>query len=328
MQRPTTKYLLLGFIIGAIVTSAVGRLIFTHNDTVLAGQSIPVRQKNSPYTFVNPVLYYETPETKSFTEYTNLEKKIDDFISQNKSALQVDNASVYFRDLTHGYWVGINENDTYQPHSLLKVAYLIAYLKEVDSDPRLLDKMLLYAADLKREVQNVPLENNSDLVVGQSYTVKVLLDKMIVKSDNVAKDILLAHIDQNSLTEVFTDLGIEVPENGDYVISTKTYASFFRILYNSTYLSRDSSEAALQLLNNAEFEYGIRASIPASIKISHKYGIDAPSNTGNNLELHDCGIVYKPGSPYLICIMTKGHSIPNLSTMIQGVSDLVYKDFK
>jgi beta-lactamase class A len=293
-----------------------------HQDQV----SYPFRLQNSPYTFINPLLYTDSPESKQFAEYSELEKKMSDYINTNQRTFKVDDVSIYFRNLTFGRWVGINENDTFAPHSLLKVPYLVAYLKKAESTPNLLESKLTYTPALKETIDKVQYENNSDLVVGLSYPIKELLRRMIVQSDNVAKDILLANIDTRNLDEVFSDLGIQVPSEGDYQISTKTYALFFRILYNSTYLDRSSSEWALQLLNNSEFEYGLRASIPANIKIAHKYGIDAPSGTGTNLLLHDCGIIYKSQSPYLLCIMTKGHNAQGLSDMISGISNLVYAD--
>ena len=42
--------------------------------------------------------------------------------------------SFYYRDLNHGAWIGINENEKYTPSSLLKVTIMIAYFKEAESN--------------------------------------------------------------------------------------------------------------------------------------------------------------------------------------------------
>jgi beta-lactamase class A len=326
-QKILSRHFLIGVLVGVGLCSIALLIHSAFFNAAPTSRGRAYRQQDSSYTFIKPLLFYDSPETEKLPEYTDLEHQIKNYIATNSQSLNASNVSVYFRDLNQGHWVGLSETEMYMPHSLLKIAYLIAYLKKAESTPGLLDKKLTYTKELRDQIDTVSLENNSDLVVGQSYTIETLLEAMITKSDNVAKDILLASIDTADINKLFTDIGIPVPTSDDYTISVKTYASFFRILYNATYLNRDFSEMALKLLNNAEFEYGIRSTIPKEVNISHKYGIDAPQTQGQGLELHDCGIIYKPSSPYLLCVMTRGQNIQGLSTMIQGISALVYKEF-
>lgn len=106
---------------------------------------------------------------------------------------------------------------------------------------------------------------------------------------------------------VFNDLGIPLPRDIDYALSVKEYASFFRILYNASYLTRENSEMALKLLSESKFRGGLAGKIPSDIVIAHKFGeremIDENGSSIN--QLHDCGIVYYTPYPYLICIMTR-----------------------
>jgi hypothetical protein len=102
----------------------------------------------------------------------------------------------------------------------------------------------------------------------------------------------------------------------------------FRILYNATYLSRDYSEKALQVLSQSSFTQGIVSGVPSSTVVAHKLGLVgiAPDNvTVTEHELHDCGIVYAQ-NPYVLCVMTRGSS--SLSTMegiIGAVSQAAYQ---
>ena len=41
-------------------------------------------------------------------------------------------------------------------------------------------------------------------------------------------------------------------------------------------------------------------------------------------QLHDCGIIYYPGNPYLLCVMTRGDSFGELSSTIRDISDIIY----
>ena len=50
---------------------------------------------------------------------------------------------------------------------------------------------------------------------------------------------------------------------------------------------------------------------------------------GSNQEikqLHDCGIVYYPKHPYLLCVMTRGDSFEYLDDTIRDISHLVYQE--
>ena len=98
---------------------------------------------------------------------------------------------------------------------------------------------------------------------------------------------------------------------------------FFRILFNSSYLSRESSEKALELLANTEYSDALVSGIPKDVTVAHKFG---EAGTGNvERQLHDCGIVYFPNHPYLACIMTRGHNTETLRNSIQDISRFVYE---
>ena len=109
-------------------------------------------------------------------------------------------------------------------------------------------------------------------------------------------------------------------------MSVKTYAYFFRILYNATYLGHTYSEKALELLNNREFPDGIVAGVPENIPVAHKFGertVESPEGIVTTEELHDCGIVYYPSKPYILCVMTKGTDIASLKEIIKTISKTV-----
>jgi beta-lactamase class A len=96
------------------------------------------------------------------------------------------------------------------------------------------------------------------------------------------------------------------------------------VLYYSTYLNKDYSEKALELLSNTEFTQGLVAPLPRSVTVAHKFGERALPDGTN--QLHDCGIVYYPGHPYLLCIMTKGPDFKDLTQAIQQISSKVYSE--
>ncbi len=138
---------------------------------------------------------------------------------------------------------------------------------------------------------------------------------------------------KTSLSEVYSDLGMpQPPQSNDAAmidfLSVKTYAHIFRVLYSATYLTRELSEKALQILTQTRFSEGIRAGIPSDVTVANKFGERTVQDTDKNVlfrELHDCGIVYAPGHPYLMCVMTKGDNFDKLSKIISDLSSIAYK---
>ena len=161
-----------------------------------------------------------------------------------------------------------------------------------------------------------------------------LINYMIIYSDNNAVALLYNSLALNDFNKFFSDFGIFLPDvsgTPQDFISPKTYALFFRVLYGSTYLSRYDSEKALELLSQAEYKDGLVAGVPNNISVSHKFGeygaIDNVNpNSYTSREFHDCGIVYYPDHPYLLCIMTKGTDLSKLQNLVKETSQIVYDE--
>lgn len=273
----------------------------------------------------NPLLECENFEGGDIS-LESTEIKIRKYINKQINENAAKEVSAYVRDLNNGPWIGINENNNFAPASLLKVPIMIAYLKLAESDPEILGNKIKFenvSYEIPQEIP--PLKSVRQ---GNSYTVDELLRYMIVYSDNAAKDLLLVNLDEDSMNKVYRDLQLDIPNERtpqDF-ISVRQYASFFRILYNCSYLSRAMSEKALELLSGTDFADGIKAGIPAGIKFASKFG-EREDDTAIK-QLHDCGIVYYHRAPYLICVMTKGQDINKLKNIIKDISGIVYNDIR
>jgi beta-lactamase class A len=150
---------------------------------------------------------------------------------------------------------------------------------------------------------------------------------MIEHSDNEAKEMLLAIIGEQFLVKVIEDIGIYlkgVNAANDFV-SVKQYSGFFRLMYNATYLNREMSEKALSILAKTSFEKGLTAKLPAGTVVSHKFGERGMADS-NLRQLHDCGIVYFKGNPYLVCVMTRGTDFTQQGAAIAEISAIIYKN--
>ncbi len=280
-----------------------------------------IRQSDKSAPLIRPLLGYNTPETQPGNLLKNKLKKI---IDENINNNQITTAAVYYRDLNTGKWFGLNQDETFTPASLFKVPLLITYLKEAETDPKILSTEITNNL-VQDENEAETIKPLKAVVEGATYTVNELLHYMIEYSDNNATVLLFKNINQDTLKKVFSDLDINLPSgnnSGDF-ISVGNYSFLFRILYNATYLNHEMSEKGLEMLSKIDFEDGIRKSIPNNIIVSNKFG-EFFLKGNNEYQLHDCGIVYHPKYPFLLCVMTKGNSLNNLKKTIQEISKVTY----
>lgn len=308
-----------------VVASAFGGYLIGSGKTD-ALRPLVVRANSNEYKFINPLFIFGSGQKDNFPEYKPLGTMMNEYIDKAKTEGKADSVSIYFRDFTKEMWTGVNEDEKYAPASMLKVTIMLSYLKQAESDPGLLSRKVFYTPETDDGQYFKPKVN----LPSGYYSNETLIKNMIEQSDNASAQILITN-QQDAFRKVNADLGLPTQQNSDDIdfMSARIYSRLFRVLYNATYLSKTSSEKALDLLSNTSFNAGLIDGLPATTTISHKFGertvLDKNTNQPTELELHDCGIVYKPGSPYFVCIMTRGKNFTDLESVISGLSDLVYK---
>ncbi len=262
-------------------------------------------------------------------DYTDLKHVLTEYIDAEKSKGNVDVVSVFFRDLESGPTMGIDERIDYIPASLLKLpnALVLMRLSE-EGEINLGKEQMTYSKEDEEKEKSI--RTQYDIVPG-TYTLNELIAHALTNSDNSANRLLLKYIaaidhGRNLQFEIYRDLGIlEVTDTVSSAVNAKGYSSIFRMLYNSSFLNSDSSEQLLSLMANSLDVGGLRDGVPEGVRISHKFG--ERSSDVNNRQLHDCGIVYYPHNPYLLCVMTKGKDLQALKNIIAHISKEVYEEF-
>lgn len=279
--------------------------------------------------------------TKS--DYAALKRKIRDYIEGEQEAGRVTHISLYFRDLYNGPTMGIDETAPYAPASLLKVPLSLLYMGMEEESPGFLKGQPplkferppeLKEGEDVRSALNLyqAYEPIEEIQPGRPYSVEDLLFRMLVYSDNSAYMLLVQHAYQGlggeaALAQVFRELGIINPDNlAEETISVRGYAGIWRQLYNGSYLKPELSEKVLGWLAQSDFDAGIEAGVPEGVRVAHKFGERELKET-KTMQLHDCGIVYYPENPYLLCIMTKGKDVHELAPVIARISEMVYQEF-
>lgn len=318
------------FLIGASAGYIIRDRIIADSDTAL--DYVGIRGGESKYThpLLDVLLPRDAPQNIGLRPFKG---SIEKFIHEEIDKKWADSIAVYFRDLTNGPWFSIGETNEFYPGSLLKVPLMVAVLKQTETMPGILKQKIQYN---RPDLQNTKNLTSKNLEFGRYYTVDDLLGRMIMYSDNVSTLLLLNFVNKDILEKTYIHLGI-IESNAEhaslldsslpeYKLSITQYAAFFRILYNASYLSRELSEKALGLLAKDDFTSGLIAGVPSTIEVSHKWGYRELGDNGEVRQLHDCGIIYYPNAPYLLCIMTAGHSFETLDDAIKEISRVVYKE--
>lgn len=273
------------------------------------------------YKRVRPLVSSE-PMCES-PRFDALRNSIGTLVDGMKAAGQVSSASVYLRDFRKAEWTWYNGDEQYDPGSMLKVPLLLAWLSKYEQDATALDRT--FRCEQKDcDVLNTTAFPSEQAQLNLSYTVRQLLELSIVHSDNRATMMLLRHMPPEQYLNTFTELGLPKPamQAKAYRMTVRDYSVFMKALYNSSVLSPIDSEYALDLMTRAEFNKGLVAGLPAGVDIAHKFG---EAGTPQEKQLHETGLVYAAGNPYLITVMTRGSDVDSLASAIASVSRLVYE---
>lgn len=278
----------------------------------------------SGFVYTNRTLDYETiAESLTRTEQATLEAKLRSMVAIGTTNRTLTTASIYYRDLNNGPWIGVNEDVMFSPASLLKVPLAMAVYLEKQDNSDALSNQIMYQGPKGLSQEHFP--SKKTITEGQTYTLYQLVGLMLEESDNDATLVLSQYLGPKKVAQIYTDLGVTTVEDySKYSIDVRTYAYFFRSLFNAYTLDRESSSQLLGFMAHASFRQGLVAGVPEGVIVSHKFGervIDAEKPL---VQLHDCGIVYLEPNPYILCVMTQGADFDRLADFISDVSRVVY----
>lgn len=235
-----------------------------------------------------------------------------------------DKTYIYFLYLNNSAWIGLNEKDLFPAASTIKVPLAMSVYKMVEQGKLKLSQTY--------NISEFDIDSNfGDLYqVGPDHMVTVdeLLKIMLQYSDNTAARALL-HITESigvkdPFVDVYNAMGWEKVEFGNkpvYIdINLKTLANMFISLFNASYISIEDSAEILEHLVNSPFDKQIVAGVPKTVTVAHKIGIDDVEESYS-----DCGIVYAPNRPYILCVGYYGGSQVLANSFMAKVSKAVYE---
>ena len=248
--------------------------------------------------------------------------------------------AVSYRDLATRDSLDLGADVDFHAASTMKIPVMIEVLRSAEAGRLGLDQEILLVNRFHSIVDGSPYaldagdDSDSSMYarVGQRVPVRELLERMIVRSSNLATNALIALVGADRANATAHALGASHIRVLRGVEDGKAYAAGM----NNTTTSADlavllerierneavgpaSARLMKEILLRQEFNDAIPAGIPKGTPVAHKTG----SITAT---LHDAAIVYPPGrAPYVLVVLTrKIASDSTARALIADISRLVW----
>lgn len=228
-----------------------------------------------------------------------------------------DSFAFYFEYLPTGISIGVNEKTEIDSASLVKVPLVMAYYHQVENSG--LEQKNPVVALEQRHIDS-GFGDMWQRGVGAHVSVEEAIRLSLVNSDNTASNVVASIVSGGEYTQVYEGLDIDMTRNQDMRLSigARSYASVLKALYLASVVNREHSQKILKYLTQTPFNDKLVAGVPSDIKVAHKIGIY------QGKIYQDCGIVYVPSRPYLLCMMSHSNEDDARSRMV-SISKTVYE---
>ena len=251
--------------------------------------------------------------------------------------------AVAFQDLETDLDFYLNADEPLHPASTMKVHVMMEVFRQANEGLlSLQDRLPLvnsFTSIADGSAYSLDIDDDAEQTlyprIGETESIAELTRLMIVRSSNLATNILLEKIHPENVNAFLRALGIE----GVTVLRGVEDKAAFRAGKNNTatargltqtmnliarkkVVSEKASEQMIEILLGQEFNESIPALLPNSVKVAHKTG-------WTNDFYHDTGIVFPlDRKPYVLSIMTKGFAEDNESEAhecMANISKLIYE---
>ena len=250
--------------------------------------------------------------------------------------------AVYFAEVGGGKMIAINPDSVFHAASTMKVPVMIEYFRGIDARRITRDQSLLLGTTFKSIVDgssyqlDAGVDSDSSVFarVGQQVPLRWLVERMIVRSSNLATNTLIEVLDAKKVDATARSLGttnmkvLRGVEDGkafqaglNNQTSARDLALLLEAIESGKAASKQSCRAMIEILAAQEFNDEVPAGLPAGTRVAHKTGWI----TGVT---HDAALVYPPGrKPYVLVVLTKGiPDRPVAQKLIADISRLVWDE--
>jgi beta-lactamase class A len=244
-------------------------------------------------------------------------EKLEKFIAQ----FEGKTTSVAVQDLETGRDIFINADVMMHPASTMKVPAMMEVFRQAEAGLFSLDDKIIINNSFKSIVDrsefNLSVVDDSETTlyprIGEIETIRELNRLMIVRSSNLATNILMELVSTARIDAFIKELGITdvnvirlIEDNKAYrlnmnnTFSARGTTQMMRLIAEGKVISKEASDEMIEVMLGQEFNESIPALLPSGVQVAHKTGW-----TGDFF--HDTGIVFPPNrKPYAISLFTHG----------------------
>lgn len=273
-------------------------------------------QTHQDYPLLSERIFVDDPND-TFINFTDLRASLRAYVAQAP-----DQIGLYFEYLPSGVPVGINDEQRFVAASLLKVPIAMAVYQLNEQGKLDLSRKETLTQDMLDDRFGSLWKKGA----GYTLTIHDAIREMLSQSDNTAKRLLvdvLQRTDPAALDAIFDELDMPKEfDGGEMVISPLSYSSMMRSLYLSGSLTKEHSAEILDLLTRTPFIDKLQAGLPDGVRFAHKIGVYGMGS--EEQVFSDCGIVYTPKRPYLLCVMVRTHDDAAARRYMRDISIRTY----
>ena len=305
------KFILTIFILSLIINLGFLYYFVKNDKTVQVADKASADQ--SRYPLLSKRIHYELPQDL-LMNFLVLRSELREQVGSYGNAF-----GFYFEYLPTGTSIGVNEKTQFYAASLFKVPVVMTYYHFRERTKMQDDPIL----EIKPEYIDNNFGNLWQKGAGAKIKASEAVRLAIVESDNTAVKILAPYLKQQDFDAVYKALDIDFQsDDKGTLISAKNYSSILKSLYFSSVLNKNDSHEILDLLTRTKFSDKLVAGIPSDIRAAHKIGdfVDEKGVYG----YRDCGIIYVPRRPYILCMFSVGDE-QIAQTRMQLLSKTVYE---
>jgi beta-lactamase class A len=252
--------------------------------------------------------------------------------------------AVAFRDLATDTAYYLNADEPLHPASTMKVHVMLEVFRQANEGLFSLEDRLQVMnsftsiADGGKYSLDAVDDSEQSLYqrLGETESIHELTRLMIVRSSNLATNILIEKVGAGKVNGFVQVLGIEgvtirrgIEDNAAFRLGMNNSATArgltqtMDLIARKKVVSEQASQQMIDILLGQEFNESIPALLPNFIKVAHKTG-------WNGDVYHDTGIVYLPHrKPYVLSIMTRGFSEATENeahAYMAGISRRIYEE--
>jgi beta-lactamase class A len=245
----------------------------------------------------------------------SLARRIDSIAAAHPDA----EIAVAFVDLASGDTLYRNADVVYHAASTMKIPVMMEVLRASEAGRLILDQRILvlnqFASILDGSQYSISDDTDTEIYshLGERYSVRELMRRMIVYSSNLSTNVLIALVGADRVNEMAHSLGarntrvlrgvedLKAFEAGmNNTLTARDLAVLLSAVEDGGAVSPTAAAFMRELLFAEEGNRRIRAGVPPSVRVASKTG----NITGH---WHDSAIVYPPGrSPYVLVVLTRG----------------------